>query len=778
LISLLVLSQAGAEEKLESGKDRNGPSGLDALAFGKRNTFLVTIPQDATRSWSELAFLAAVPAGMKVNTNRPSVIALPPGIFQKSDRKYYDNYLNRYKPDFTYNIGEASGLENTTQINSSSLDAVTCELARFWKNSRLAVMVDQDDYALSLSASALAGRLVAPLFYSQNTNVSTEIMTCLGKLGVREVVAVGVTSSVTLKLKKAGLRVTSIPDSRAVIPWLVRRGYKVDYFAVCNSGDRSHGYAPKSSLAAPLLAAARGGAVVPLYYPDSVFNDGYILESTTTTRPPGAADSADGSWRVGVCTVNGIQYNVVLSQEWKDFGPNQANIDINRNGNFGDEGDFIKRGQVRTFSGKEYFIDINNRRLTTPDFSKHWGDLLFTYPTHYQIKADIKQYYDALGHHPKYMVMVGLPDVLPVALIVDTNGMAVTHFTDQFYIEVDNDSLYDIAEGRFVGENASIFTLAASRAITYEDLLDGDWKNRMVAFGGFVQESKLHERMFNNVGFNTVRIPNWNDFDRTQYSVAVHDDHGWPFGFEPFTSGPVPPVFAATDGCSMGNIIDTIYGDQIKESKEFGAVQLARTGAIGFHAFSKNATADFALIRDVFLNALLYQNATLGEAQLDSINAACIRYPTDSENRTAPMFYGDPALRIYVPTAGLKDQPPEVYVSGDTVTVRGPKAIWRFQDPNNKNMPCDYSGPGLSHDFDIGAQNKRFYAAFTVNHPVSTIEQTSAVKSPLGWSQKFACVKLPDGKTRCYLDILFQEVDSTNNCSIVQEVPSISFRVK
>ncbi len=48
LISLLVLSQAGAEEKLESGKDRNGPSGLDALAFGKRNTFLVTIPQDAT----------------------------------------------------------------------------------------------------------------------------------------------------------------------------------------------------------------------------------------------------------------------------------------------------------------------------------------------------------------------------------------------------------------------------------------------------------------------------------------------------------------------------------------------------------------------------------------------------------------------------------------------------------------------------------------------------------------------------------------------------------
>lgn len=758
-------------------KRMSGPSGLSPLFVGKRNTFLVTVPQDATRSWAELAFLAAVPAGMKVNLNRPSVLALPPGVFQKPDRKYYDNYLNRYKPDYIYNIGAPSGFANGRQLQSSSLDAVTCELARFWKTSPVAVMVNQDDYAASLSASALAGRLVAPLFFSGSSRVSPEIMACLGKLGVQEVVAVGISSSVALQLETAGLRVASIPDTISIIPWLVGRGYKVDYFAVCNSGDRSHGYAPKSSLAAPLLAAARGGAVVPLDYPDSVFNEGCLINPTTKTRPLGAADSADGIWRVGECMVNGVGYPIAVSREWKDFGPNQANIDFNHNGNFGDDGEFIKRGQVRTFGGKDYLIDINPRRLTDPGFNKHWADVLFTYPTPSQVKADIQRYHDALGHHPKYMVMVGLPDVLPVALVVDTDGKEVTHFTDQFYLTAANGPYYDIAEGRFVGENASIFTLAASRAITYRDLLDDSWKNRMIAYGCFERDSKMHQQMFSNVGFDTVRNPKWENVDRAHYSVAVHDEHGWPFGFGPFTNGPSSPVFASTGGCSMGNIIDMIpLNGRISEYKDFGAVQLARTGAVGFNAFAKNATFDFELIRDVFLNAVLYQNATLGEAQLDSINAACIRNPANSENLTAPMFYGDPALRIYVPNSVPKDQPPKVLVSGSTVTVTGPTAIWRFQDPKDKDRPWDYSGPGLSNDYRN--EGKRFIAAFTVDHPVSTITQTSAVPEKLGWSNRFACVPQPDGTTRCYLNLLFQEVDDKKGCNVVRNAQNLTFLVQ
>lgn len=749
--------------------------GLEPIDHGVKNTILVTMSLDATASMEELAFLAAVPAGMKVNNGSPSVIAVPPGIFGQPDREFYDNYINRYKPDFIYNIGQSSGLDNAVPISSSSLDEITCELARFWQNSATVVMANRNDYKLGLSASALAGRLEAPLFFFESGGASDATMDCLRKLGTQRVVAVGISSSTQNQLQGEGIEVTPIADDLSVISWLQDNGHPVDYFAVCNSGDRAHGYAPKSSLAAPLLAAARGGAVVPLYYPESVFNDGCLIEGSTTTRPPGAADSADGKWRVGVCTVKGVQYDVVLSLQWADFGHNQGNIDLNHDGNFGGNGEFVKRGQVRSFSGLEYLIDINPRRLSNDPNNKHWADVLFTYPTHYQVKSDIQRYLGALTRHPKYMVMVGLPDVLPVALVVYTDGTEVTHFTDQFYIDVDNDPLFDIAEGRFVGENASIFTLAASRAIAYEHLLDNAWKNRVVNYGGFTRDSEMHERMFSNCGFATERIPRWEDIDRTQYSIGVHDDHGWPFGFAPFTEGPIPPVFASTGGCSFGNIIDMIpLNGTISEYKDFAAVKLARTGAIGFNAFSKNSTSDFELMRDTFINAVLFDGATLGEAQLHSVNTAKIRHSEGSENITAPMLYGDPALRIYVPSAGCKEQAPAVQVSGNTVTVSKPETIWCFQDANDQNMPYDYSGPGLS-GYTAYEDGKRFIATFTVDRPVSNIVQTSAVQSPLGWSNRFGCDAQPDGTTQCYLNLRFEQIDHTN-CSVLRNVSSLSFR--
>ncbi|MCU0663528.1 MAG: hypothetical protein MUC50_14520 [Myxococcota bacterium] len=759
----------------EDGSTDPSSSGLEPLAFGARNTFLVTIPLDAD-SFAEMAFLAAVPAGMKVNAGRPSVIAVPPGLFEQSEREFYDNYLDRYKADFVYSIGQSNGLEKPIPIKSSSLDEATCELARFWQKTDTVVMVRNDNYRLSLSASALAGRLIAPLFYFGKEGVSNKTMACLEKLGVKEAVALGNTAPIVDQLDSAKIQLTSISDAGAVVSWLVSHGHAVDYFAVCNSGDRSHGYAPKSSLAAPLLAAARGGAVVPLNYPDSVFNDGCLIEGTTTTRPGGAADSADGSWRVGKCTVNGEEYNVVLSLQWTDFGHNQGNIDINRNGSFGDDGEFIKRGQVRTFNGKETFIDINTRRLSGA-LNKHWADVLFTSPTQDQIKADIQKFHDALGHHPKYMVMVGLPDVLPVALYVDTEGKAVTHFGDQHYVDVDEDPLYDIAEGRFVGENASIFTLAASRAITYDDLLDDSWMNRVVAYGHFETDSAVRVRMFGNCGFKVDRIPRWEDIDRAQYSIGVHEDHGWPFGFEPFTAGPTPPVFASTSGCSMGNIIDMIpLEGRLSEYKDFGAVKLARTGAIGFHALAKNATSNFTLNRDVLMNAVLLDGATLGEAHLRDINAAAIRHGAASdENRTASMLYGDPALRIHVPKSGCQDQPPKVQVSGNTVTVSAPETIWCFAQPTDVNKPYDYSGPGLS-GFSGYENGKRYIAHFTTKGPVTNIVQTSTPPSGLGWSGKYGCDERPDGMTTCTLNLRFEEIDHKNSCKILQSVPTLSFR--
>ena len=84
------------------------------------------------------------------------------------------------------------------------------------------------------------------------------------------------------------------------------------------------------------------------------------------------------------------------------------------------------------------------------------------------------------------------------------------------------------------------------------------------------------------------------------------------------------------------------------EYKDFAAVQLFRTGAIGFHAFAKNSTANFSFVRDVYLDHLLNRGATLGEAQLASLEAARKKYQR-GENVRCPMSYGDPALRPHIP---------------------------------------------------------------------------------------------------------------------------------
>jgi hypothetical protein len=760
----------------DSASDSTHSGGLEGLSYGAKNTFLVTMSMDDTASWEELAFLAAVPAGMKVNAGSPSVMAVPAGVFQDAEKKiFYDNYLDRYQPDFVYNIGQSAGLSTGIQMDSSSLDEVTCELARFWRTSETAVIVDREDYKASLSASALAGRLTVPLFYSESSGVTTATMDCLADLGVQKVVSVGVPSGVSSQLQNAGISVDAISDDRAVIAWLKGNGHSVDYFAVCNSGDRSHGYAPKSSLAAPLLAAARGGVVVPLDYPDSVFNDGCLIEDTTTTRPPGAADSADGSWRVGVCTVNGVEYNVVLSLQWTDFGHNQGNIDINRNGNFGDDGEFLKRGEVRTFNGKEYFIDINTRRLNGGAFNKHWADVLFTYPSQHQIKSDLQAYHDTLARHPKHMAMVGLPDVLPVALVVDTDGQAVTHFTDQYYSDVDDDPLYDIAMGRIVGEDVSIFTMAASRAITYPHLLDDSWKDRAVLYGNFLDDSTKHKELLLSYGYDADPVQDYRIVDPTQYGFFVHDDHGWPFGHGTLSTGPMAPGFVTTGGCSFGNIIDMIYVGEfqrISEYKDFAAVTLARTGAIGYHAFSRNATGFFSFGRDVFINAILSDKVTMGEAQLRSVNATTLNHSSNSMEISGIMFYGDPGLKIHLPQRIPGNIPAEVIVNGWTATTKAPSMITIYEYPEGESTKYNYIGPGLGGgNYDKG---KRFVAIFKTDKSVTKVTQTGSVPSPLGWSNKFAVDEHFDGTSTVYLHTRFHEVDPATGV-LVQSVDQIDY---
>ena len=129
----------------------NDATSLDPLAYGTKNTLLV--PMALARSgWQDFAYMAAVPAGRKINSDgMPSVVALPgDGAI---DQYIGSNYMGRYNPDYIYSMSSTSGYSGVTNLDCSSLDDACCELARFWATSDQIVLCNSSDYAKGLAGS-------------------------------------------------------------------------------------------------------------------------------------------------------------------------------------------------------------------------------------------------------------------------------------------------------------------------------------------------------------------------------------------------------------------------------------------------------------------------------------------------------------------------------------------------------------------------------------------------------------------------------------------------
>jgi len=143
---------------------------------------------------------------MKTNRGRPSVIAVEKDVSLNS---LHLDYVQRYRPGNVYTAGTKDLYEGNIKLNAATLDEYTCELAQFFGTSDTAVMSNSGDYHTSLSASALAGRLRAPLFFFHEDRVSTETKACLSSLGVKNVVTVGASQQVESRLSDEDI--TAIP---------------------------------------------------------------------------------------------------------------------------------------------------------------------------------------------------------------------------------------------------------------------------------------------------------------------------------------------------------------------------------------------------------------------------------------------------------------------------------------------------------------------------------------------------------------------------------------
>ncbi|MEO0653193.1 MAG: hypothetical protein AAFZ65_21125, partial [Planctomycetota bacterium] len=255
-----------------------------------REVVLVPLPEQAT--WEESAFLAAVPAAAAL-AGEPWVLAVDPAAPWRPELV---DFLGRLEVTRAHWLGEVSPPggpalgpdEAALRVDHvPTADGFAASLALMdlgWSQANRVVLVDGGDSDLSHVAAALAGRLVVPLMIDGTEADADVLAKSLAELGVGEVVQVGpVAAALADAAGREGRIVTELADSTAAIRWLEANGHPVGYLALANP--RAEGAAPPNALAAPALAAGRGGALVPL-------GEAAIWKAEHPTDVEGAPDPA------------------------------------------------------------------------------------------------------------------------------------------------------------------------------------------------------------------------------------------------------------------------------------------------------------------------------------------------------------------------------------------------------------------------------------------------------------------------------------------------------
>jgi len=601
---------------------------------------------------------------------------------------------------------------------------------------------DDSDYAGALAASALAGRLEVPLLYfDSSTGLSSSALDVIDNdLQCSTALTVNGNSTVTSQLSGISVSQTSLDDDKAIITWMENNGYPVEYLAVCNTNDRGMSdYAPKGSLAAALLAAGRNGAVAALTY-DVEWNVPFFHDTKTTEKPAGLPanaeppckyhDPEDLNYYIGSFTLNSETHDFVMVRINDSDKLDAVFIDFNDDGDYGDTGEYCPRTCEVTINGKRYTVGINS----TQGGTYFYGELRFSHPSDQELKEDLQDYHDQIGHYPKYMAMVGVPQVVPCAHALSYDrGWCDYVMNDNYFADVDSDPLYDIATGRIVGKDVTRVTLNATRCLTYDDL-----QYLPAADHVFHQCTKefetglyRHTRQFENRG---LTVDEWwflPEYDYEIYGVFIQDEHGWPYGIardEFLENSPWTVCLVEGGGCNMASL-DKYWPPH--KWYDTNAVVLAGEGAVCFNAWVRGTGSGKTVSRDAFYKAILCDDATMGEAHLYAFNimAAKDENSIRSYNLNANMLYGDPAVTLYKP-AGPTYAAANVTANGNTLTVHAPATYWvDYVDSKGKYV---YAAPGLAGSTTESVDGT-FFATYTTGLQVTNMTQEGGVPNPLGW---------------------------------------------
>jgi len=758
----------------------------------QRCLLLVRVP--TAPSWQDFAFLAAVPAATRANDGEPAAIAL--GTKGEVPREVRD-YLHRYRPRKVYALDaspEQAEREGWVSLASGSADAAACALAsRFWTHCSRVVVCRDGDYVAGLAASALAARLRAPLLFAGDKGLSAAALGVIEQLGAKRSIVVGEA------VEPAGLATTRLTDARAALAWLRKQGIPVSYLAVTNPRDRASTVVKKLSLAAPLLAAARQGAVVTLPY-ETLWKTPFQGKECKTNPPKGTPKSKKPP-RSGTITVGQSTFAFVVTTGKGDKYLT-ARIDLDGDGSVADTGEGpFRTGDVVTLAGKRCVISMGKKTGAGK------ADIRLTYPCAEQIVQDLKACYTALGKTPEHLCIVGHPDTVPQAIVKDSAERDL--ISDLPLANTDADLFAEIGVARLIAEDACAATLYASRVITCNSLLDPSWCRS----AGQARWENTYARLFENVGFTVVPHHDRDDlkwlvepaegrkgkraksFDQesplTRVAALTHMAHSWwhdlgqTYDWE--SDVLLAPTLVESGGCLTA---------ALDYQADFRSVisRLLRNGAAGFHGNARPGIAYQEQLRMEFWNGVLAGD-TIGQAHRRALNSTVVTILETGQRASGPNRYslyirnlfGDPAFRMHIPSKP-RSAPARVEAKGNLVSVHAPAAWW----PVRMRVPEDWKkwkdkdlyvlrGAGTyAHRHWIGAgydQEETYVnASFRTAKRIKAIEQVQSPPKPLGWTGNYVVDEHADGTRTCHWRVRLVDFDQPAG-KIRSKVDRLDYRI-
>ncbi len=756
-------------------------------AKGRARPILVSLEKGA--SWRDMAFLAALPASARLNGGIPLVLALPPGGEVRPEAA---DFLRRLEPKEVFLLGPSKGKRRprpawALPLRASSAQGAALVLARtFWNQAPRAVLCGKDDYPSGLAASVLAARLGAPLLFAGPGREAGRLQGLLKRLGVRKLLLVGGGISLPAKFLP-GVKRIRLQSPLQVLSWMEKQGLPVRYLAAANPEDRKMDWDRCISLAAPLLAAGRGGAVAILSFQTR-------WKAPFPSKPlkdPPKVIPGPFLWKWGGRAGIGTKSLPFLLGARKGRLPHLIRFDLDGDGDFRGRGEGPFRAcDVLGIEGKRWVLSLRPKGRRKGPVT-----LELTWPPADLVRKRLEEFERLLPGESFFLCLTGPPQSIPPFFIRKNPGNLVDLLSDMPYAQADPDPFSEVPIGRFVAEDAASGTLQACRSLFYEALLDPSWDKR----ASLAAWARTPAPLLRNAGFEgpylhegTAEIGPWSPAARS--AILLHNSHSWWLGLGGKTvSWDTQVLFAPCLVESGGCLSAALDRDTLHRSV---ALRLQRNGAVAFVGNVREGIGQSGHFRLAFLNGVL-AGKTLGEAYLYAQNSMKVvmlekgqrggwGYRYQFYNAA---LYGDPALRIHLPSPPAV-APARVEAKGSILTVRAPSKWWKVEqyipkDWKYKESPkiYTYRGAGVGVDRHWDPRHHRdqedlyFLAAYRTRRKIKGFTQLGSPPPPLGWTGRYFIDRHADGSRTLLWRVKFLQFDMATG-RIEKKIDSFSFRIK